>query len=89
MGEWFRVIEKGTRERQHVLCDPAEVRRLYPQAHFYLPRPLDGEPGEADVYAAGRLARCDAAAARIEAEATLNRMSRTELVQHIIDKLKG
>lgn len=85
---WFRIIEKTTRERQHVECDPAAVRALYPQAQFYLPRRLDREPGEADVFEGGELKRCDATAGRIEADAMLARMSRSELVAIAVQRMR-
>ena len=83
---WYRIIAKATGERQHVSCDPAEVRRLYPVEHFFLPRLLDGEPGEADEFdlASGKMQRSEERRRKLDEEARWNRMSRAEMAEAII-----
>lgn len=87
---WFRIIDKATRERQHVQCRPSDVRTLYPADRYFLPRRLPRAPGEADVFdqAAGKLRKCRATAQRIADDAALARMTRAELVEMIVARLR-
>lgn len=73
---WYRIISKETHERQHVCCEPADVRRLYPMERYFLPRALDREPGEDDEFEAGALVDRPELRAHREREVTLARMTR-------------
>ena len=87
--QWFRVITRGPgREAQHVLCDPAQMATLYPLADYYPARALDREPSEADVFRARKVQRSDEVAARIAEEAALNRMTRAELLDEVLRRVR-
>ena len=90
MSAWFRVITRGAgREAQPVFCTPEEVEQVYPLDAYYPARALDREPREADQFLARRLVENPTRRAAIDEEAALNRMSRAELVAHVLALAKG
>jgi hypothetical protein len=84
---WYRVIAKEPpNERQHVECDPATVRQMFPASLYFMPREIDGPPGECDDYSMveGRMKRDEKKAKAVAREGQLTMMSNTEFFEAVV-----
>lgn len=86
---WHRITDKETGEDQNVqAAGRSDLDRLYPTAR-YTRRTLPREPGEADVWDGKQLQDSPDVAKRIERDARWRRMSRAELADAVVERVKA
>jgi hypothetical protein len=88
MKHWA-IIDRKTGEHQFVATEddqhPTKCGHRRSGNRFV---ELEREPEEHDRFEGDRLVRCEATRARIDQEAMLNRMSRLEFFEHLMDEVE-